>query len=165
MTIMIATDTPHGDIRLLEQAILDSAGLTPRDIAWNALMPHNLPGNRLPTPSEISEGLPAFRARVDAIGPKLILAVGYTVARAICFPHGKPTIDMWGEYYDVDARGDEFARIPMVEVRSPAYLTRKLGFEKPILRYYAGVFHALNMASVAKFGSAAVWSPVSEAAE
>jgi uracil-DNA glycosylase len=160
MTIMIATDTPHGDFRLLEQAILDEAGLPPRELAWNALVPYNLPGHRLPAPCEIRDELPAFRARVTAIGPTLILAVGYTVARAICSYHAKPNIDMWGAYC-----ADDGARIPMVEVRNPAFLTRKLGFEKPILRYYAGIFHALNMASVTEFGSAAVWSPVSEAAE
>jgi DNA polymerase len=80
-------------------------------------MPANAPGNRKPTPKEMSTCLPYLRAQINLIRPQVMITLGSTALEGLL---GTQKISMTG----VRGKWQEFEGIPFMPTYHPAYLLR-----------------------------------------
>jgi len=78
------------------------------------------PENRLPTPEEIEKCSPFLRMQIEAIRPKILVALGATAASTLLALNGKPLSSVRGKF----TPSVWFPDIPVLSTYHPAYLLR-----------------------------------------
>jgi uracil-DNA glycosylase family 4 len=75
-------------------------------------------GNRPPTDAEMAHCLPYIRAQMDIVGPRVLVALGATAAKALLGP------GTFGALGEVRGRWHEYCGLPLMVTYHPSYILR-----------------------------------------
>lgn len=67
----------------LLRRIVEAMGLRPEDVYFTTIVKCRTPNNRVPSADEVAACLPFLKAQIDAVGPRLVVALGSTAATAL----------------------------------------------------------------------------------
>jgi uracil-DNA glycosylase family 4 len=123
------------DGQLLDR-MLASIGLDRSSSYISNILPWRPPGNRKPTPNEVTVCLPFLRRHIELINPKILVLVGGTSAQALLgVAHGIPRLrGRWHDYTGVERASEKASPIPAMPIFHPAYLLRKPGMKREAWR-------------------------------
>lgn len=106
--------------QLLDKMLL-SIGLDRTKVYMANTVPWRPPGNRTPTPAEISACLPFLHRQIALVNPKILIAVGAPAAQTL-FDTTQSISRLRGKWFDLDV-GD--AQRKGMAILHPAYLLRQ----------------------------------------
>jgi len=95
------------------------------------------PGNRNPAPAEIEACEPFLRKQLEAIGPRVICALGTFAARTLLKTDSPITV-LRGRFHD-------YQGIRLMPTYHPAYLLRNPGAKKMVWEDVQMIMHELGL--------------------
>jgi uracil-DNA glycosylase family 4 len=100
------------------------------------ILPWRPPGNRKPTPNEVTICLPFLRRHIELVNPKILVLVGGTSAQALLEASQGITRlrGRWHDYTGVESGSEKTGPIPAMPIFHPAYLLRKPGMKREAWR-------------------------------
>lgn len=101
-------------------ALLHSIGLTRDDVYITNLVPWRPPGNRNPTPEEMTFFLPYLHKHIQLMNPKCILLLGSIVTKALFGEHVRIS-SFRGQIHDLLIEEQKYSVLPTFH---PSYLLR-----------------------------------------
>jgi DNA polymerase len=122
--------------------MLATIGLDRSSTYISNILPWRPPGNRKPTPNEVTICLPFLRRHIELVNPNILVLVGGTSAQALLgATQGITRLrGRWHDYTGV-AKGtgvengsDNAGPIPAMPIFHPAYLLRKPGMKREAWR-------------------------------
>lgn len=116
--------------KLLDR-MLASIGLDRTSAYISNILPWRPPGNRKPTPNEVTICMPFLRRHIELAAPKILVLVGGTSTQALLGSSQGITRlrGRWHEYQS-DAGPDGGRGIPAMPIYHSAYLLRKPGMKR-----------------------------------
>ena len=107
--------------KLLDR-MLEKIGLDRDSIYISNILPWRPPGNRAPTTAEIAACLPFLERHIALVGPKLLISLGGTSAKAL-LNRSEGITRLRGRWFDASIPGIS-APLPLMPMLHPAYLLR-----------------------------------------
>jgi uracil-DNA glycosylase family 4 len=116
--------------------MLATIGLDRSSTYISNILPWRPPGNRKPTPNEVTICLPFLRRHIELVNPKILVLVGGTSAQALLGASQGITRlrGRWHDYTGAGAGSDNAGPIPAMPIFHPAYLLRKPGMKREAWR-------------------------------
>jgi len=116
--------------------MLATIGLDRSNTYISNILPWRPPGNRKPTPSEVTICLPFLRRHIELMNPKILVLVGGTSAQALLGASQGITRlrGRWHDYTGVESGSKKTDPIPAMPIFHPAYLLRKPGMKREAWR-------------------------------
>ncbi len=116
--------------------MLGTIGLDRSSTYISNILPWRPPGNRKPTPNEVTICLPFLRRHIELAEPKILVLVGGTSAQALLGVTQGIT-RLRGRWHDYPRHGigsEASSPIPAMPIFHPAYLLRKPGMKREAWR-------------------------------
>ena len=104
------------------------------------ILPWRPPGNRKPTPNEVTICLPFLRRHIELVDPKILVLVGCTSAQAL-LGATKGITRLRGRWHDYPGVAGP---IPAMPIFHSAYLLRKPGMKRETWRDLCEIRHKLD---------------------
>ena len=116
--------------------MLATIGLDRSSTYISNILPWRPPGNRKPTPNEVTICLPFLRRHIELVDPKILVLVGGTSAQALLgVTQGITRLrGRWHDYPRPDPGSEASSPIPTMPIFHPAYLLRKPGMKREAWR-------------------------------
>ncbi|MCZ2203838.1 uracil-DNA glycosylase [Bartonella sp. A05] len=133
-----------GKAGMLLNKILESIGLTRKDVYIANTIPWRPPGNRTPTPREIALCRPFLERHIQLAKPRILIALGGTATQFFTGVQGG-IIRMRGKWltYETESK----IKIPVMPTFHPAYLLRTPSQKKLTWMDFLEVQNSLNSLS------------------
>ncbi len=115
--------------------MLASIGLDRTSAYISNILPWRPPGNRKPTPNEVTICMPFLRRHIELAAPKILVLVGGTSAQALLGTSLGIT-RLRGRWHDYHVEGgpDGGVKLPALPIYHSAYLLRKPGMKREAWR-------------------------------
>jgi DNA polymerase len=116
--------------------MLATIGLDRSSTYISNILPWRPPGNRKPTPNEVTICLPFLRRHIELANPKILVLVGGTSAQALLGASQGITRlrGRWHDYTGIESGSKNPGPIPAMPIFHPAYLLRKPGMKREAWR-------------------------------
>ena len=161
-TLVFADGNPHADVMIIGEApgadedrqgrpfvglagqlldrMLGAIDLDRSSVYISNILPWRPPGNRKPTPNEVTICLPFLRRHIQLSDPKILVLVGGTSAQALLgVTQGITRLRGRWHDYPGDAKS-----IPAMPIFHSAYLLRKPGMKREAWRDLREIRHKLD---------------------